>query len=70
MSGVVDSGREIGHRTIDANDPKPTFMAEPAPFNQHAAADLAGEGFERLRVMPGRSNQAFPGPLCVGAGRS
>jgi hypothetical protein len=53
-----------------ACDPKPTFMAEPALFNPHAAADLAGEGFERLRVMLGRSNQAFPGPLCVGAGRS
>jgi hypothetical protein len=24
MSGVVDSGREIGHGNIDANDPKPT----------------------------------------------
>jgi hypothetical protein len=24
MSGFVDSGREIGHGNIDANDPEPT----------------------------------------------
>jgi hypothetical protein len=30
-------------------EPKPTFMADPALFNPHAPADLAGEGFERLR---------------------
>jgi len=28
MSGVVDSGRQIGHGNIDANDPKPIREAD------------------------------------------
>jgi len=35
--------------SLSSFDPKPTFMAEPALFNPHAPADLADEGFERLR---------------------
>jgi hypothetical protein len=37
MSGVVDSGREIGHGNINANDPKETWVGQ---LRRDALADL------------------------------